>query len=481
MNIIIVDDEMIERKAMKKFIEESFSHIRVIAEAQNGRMAIEKAREHKPDVMIMDIRMPGINGLDAIELIKKELPHTKFIMVSAYDSFEYAKSAMKFGVKEYILKPSQKQETLEALIRVEKEIMAEKVHVVETQNLANQQVISAIIQNEITAETKRHFKSEGMSFFYMIQSQGAHQNLLDVLHEKVKLPYILKEVGSKLAVLVQSEKKTTHHAKADALTIARSLTQSFHEKTIIGIGLPYMEVTKLPISYQQALLAATQLEKEANVRYGFADSEERRDQDTIRKLEQSLLNEIMAGRVEQATDYYNLIEEQCSLGIFEAATLIRLRELALRMKQAVDIERGSTDAVPSGDLDTINDIRIFIKKLCEYMILYKAKHDAIALAKVYIQKHYKESLSLEEVAAYVDLTPTYFTKLFKEETRQTFIEYVTEARIEKAKHLLLQTKDSLKEIAFEVGYKDPNYFSRVFKKMVNMSPKQYRSTTSTTK
>jgi two-component system response regulator YesN len=125
---------------------------------------------------------------------------------------------------------------------------------------------------------------------------------------------------------------------------------------------------------------------------------------------------------------------------------------------------------------TKEDFVEIIRQFGERIFIQSEGNHLISKAKSYIHDHYKEPFSLEDVAAYVGLTPTYFTKMFKEQTKHTFIDYVTDYRIEKSKELLLQTNLSLKEIAFEVGY-DPNYFSRVFKKWTNLSPKQYRSTT----
>ncbi|MDY0393983.1 response regulator [Virgibacillus halophilus] len=126
MRIIIAEDELLERKAMKKFIHDRFSDMEVIAEAANGRKAIALAAEMKPDLILMDIKMPGVNGLEAIEAIHTADPAIQFILVSAYDSFAYAKEAMRFGIKDYILKPGRKEEIIQALLRVEKEIKADR-------------------------------------------------------------------------------------------------------------------------------------------------------------------------------------------------------------------------------------------------------------------------------------------------------------------------------------------------------------------
>ncbi|WP_299091977.1 response regulator [uncultured Metabacillus sp.] len=483
MKIVIVDDEMIERKAMKKLIEESFSHMKVVGEAANGRFAIKQAIQHKPDVMIMDIHMPGIDGLEAIRQILQELPKTKFIMVSAYNSFEYAKEAMKQGVKEYILKPSNKQETLEAIIRVEKEINEEKRELFETEKMAKQHLITAMMQNECTEETetmyKKHYPTANMAFFQVITTTQP-ESVSKWLNERAPCPYIKKDLGDKLIVLFITEKKSAHHVKADALTIARAICQTLPSSTTIGIGSPFAQLDKLSISYQQALLASAQLKKDAHVSYGYPLVEENVEDGTFIKLEKSLMNEIKAGRLEQANDYFLLYYDYVSKETEEKNIIPLLGEWGIRLKQSLEQHGVFFRDLQVLEAKTKDDFLELIRQFCEKIILQKEENDSIMMAKTYIHTHYKESLSLEDVAEYVKLTPTYFTKVFKEQTKRTFIDYVTDYRIEKAKELLLHTKLSLKEIAFEVGYKDPNYFSRVFKKWTNCSPKQYRSFESTT-
>ncbi|WP_216775204.1 response regulator [Metabacillus halosaccharovorans] len=478
MKVIIVDDEIIERKAMRKLITDSFTHIEVVAEAANGRIAIEEARKHKPDVMFMDIHMPGIDGIEAIRHISAELPQTKFIMVSAYDSFEYAKEAMKQGVKEYILKPSNKQETLESLLRVEKELTQERMLVEqtkkqldETEKIAKQQILNAILQNEVTADInalyQKLFPDAQTAYFFVITGSDL-QAISTLLNEKT---YLAKEQGDKLIIMLLSDKKSLHHVKADALTLARFLCQSQPTATI-GIGLPNSELSKLSISYQQALLASTQLTAKGSVPYGFPLLKENED-NTIRKLEKAILEAITTGRLEQATDYFTLYYEHLSK---QEKSIQYLREWALQVKHSLEDKGVSLRETNVLEADTKTDFIELIRYFTEKMILQGEGNDPISKAKTYIHDHYRESFSLDDVADYVELTPTYFTKLFKDQTQQTFIDYVTDYRIEKSKELLRQTNLSLKEIAYKVGYKDPNYYSRVFKKWTNLSPKQFRST-----
>lgn len=478
MNVIIVDDEMIERKAMKKFIQESFSYIQVVGEAANGRVAIELANELKPDLMLMDIKMPGIDGLEAIRQIRTQHPSIKFIMVSAFDSFQYAKEAMKEGVKEYILKPSKKEETLGAILRVCKEIEHEKQskneatkQVTESKNIAKQHLLTKIIQNDSKPEIEtlfhKLFPRANSGFFQVFQPSNTRE-IIEVLEKQSQCDFLIKEQhADKVIVLFLTDKKASHVIKADALTQARNITITL-KHLHIGIGYPYTKVEKLATSYQQASLSLAQLMQSTGVRYGFPILEEDTSERTLHRLENELLTEIEAGRIEGALNQFNLFYD------YYQKNENQLLQWAFRTKQILENQGVYLADIQILDTESKEQFFNLVTLFCNRVILKKAGNENINKAKTYIHGHYKQSLSLEEVAAHIELTPTYFTKIFKEQTKLTFIDYVTTYRIERAKELLNNTNLSLKEIAYEVGYKNPNYFSRVFKKIAKCSPKKYR-------
>lgn len=271
IKVIIVDDEVLERRALAEIISKEFNEIEVIGEAANGRIAIEMAKEHHPELMLMDIKMPGIDGVEAVKQIKKDLPDTKFIMVSAFNTFEYAKEVMQQGVKEYILKPSRKEDIIESVRRVLEEIKEELKQKAEQSELQTQ------------------------------------MNRLIALSPKERL---------------------------------------------------------------------------------------------------------------------------ASIGM----------------------------AKPNPDAWKDNHTKAIMEK-----------------AKAYIEENFKESLTLEEVSKYVELSPFYFSKLFKEQFGLTFIDFITTVRMDFAMKEMADASKSLKEICYTIGYKDPNYFSRAFKKHTGRTPSEYRS------
>src|SRR2546421_512735 len=111
IRLLIVDDEQIERDGLQAILLKGFPNL-VIEQAKNGKIAVQKAKEFQPDLVLMDIKMPGMSGLEAIEQISANTPEIKFVMVTAFDTFEYARTAIKLGVKDYVLKPSKASEII---------------------------------------------------------------------------------------------------------------------------------------------------------------------------------------------------------------------------------------------------------------------------------------------------------------------------------------------------------------------------------
>ncbi|MBD1382890.1 response regulator [Metabacillus arenae] len=470
MMVVIVDDEILERKAMKKFIEETFSNIQVAGEAANGRIAIELAASLQPDVMIMDIKMPGIDGLEAIRLIRKDYPEIKFIMVSAYESFDYAKEAMKEGVKEYILKPSRKQETIEALLRVQKEIEqehAEKDVQSESSNLLKQHFFMKAINShegeELDYLKDRLFPNMEEGLFIVMDGVFELKEVIATLQMFTEWDFLIEKIRGEITVLFIL-KWNGPDLKAEILNLARKLCIHWKEEVRIGIGFPVSQVRELKKSYQQAFKAYNQLKnQEGKIEYGFPVTETKGKPSLEHLLRESLLRGDSEKVVFEAEAYFAEVDPDSS-SVMDSGFLIKrkLEEIGVMIdfKPLTSIK---------GKAEWVEFLRVCTVAVMEFR---ESEHH-VHRAKEYINQHYQGSISLEEVAALVELSPTYFTKLFKEETGQTFIDYLTEIRMNKAKELLQTREYSLKEITYLVGYKDPNYFSRVFKKVVGCAPKRF--------
>lgn len=464
MRIIIAEDELLERKAMKKFIREQFSTMQVVAEAANGRKAIALAAALKPDLMLMDIKMPGVNGLEAIETIHTANPTIKFILVSAYDSFAYAKEAMRFGIKDYILKPGRKEEIIQALLRVEKEIRTDQQHEQEkirTDQLWKQQFLNAVMQHPVADEAKRlqqNLFPAMRSCSFIVIKTASQASCIARLQETIDMDYIVSQTDTFVIVCLIAE-----HAlqKAELLKIARNLQQA---TTSIGLGDIYTRIDKLPDAYQAAYSACLQHESRQSSGYGFLYKNAQTE--TGADWRQFVFAAIEKGHSEQAENLLKKYLPETSADELEGFYIDVMN--LLRSKHLV-LESGMFSLEQAA-----RDWHAFAKLCAMKMNAYYQSKKYAAQIESYIQDHFQEKISLEDAADAVNLSPSYFSNLFKQEFGINFTDYINRQRMEAAKAMIEENKLSIKEISYMLGYKDPNYFSRVFKKYFAESPKSFQ-------
>jgi len=468
MNVLIAEDELIERKSMKKFIEENFSKIRVIGEAVNGREAIEKTRDLHPDVILMDVKMHGIDGIEAVKQINEKFPAVKFIMVSAYDSFDYAKEAMTYGIKDYILKPGKKEEIIRALLRLKKEIVIEEERMIQQQQSRKweeEKWMKKLIQQETGTEMdvlqKKLFPEMKSCYFlvFMQNDSTSFSSITNALQQHLSHAYVLLEEEGYVAVAVILQGKTTH---PDILKTAQALHYSLGEGIYIGAGNAYTAQEKMESSFSEAYAACFHLKANQQRAYGFL-TETYQDREAIVS---KIYAAIEKGNGKEAAAYFkekqSLLEDRDKERLF-----VRLHQLMEEYQITAALP--ALNALKKAE-DWYHYLQVFGNILYER---YQANQSFNQIKK-YLQTHFKEPITLEEAAEKIQLSPNYFSNLFKQTFDMNFTEYVTMLRMEEAKALIKLNDHTLKEISYAVGYKDPNYFSRVFKKYFQQSPKQFQ-------
>lgn len=510
MKIAIVDDEALERKALQKMIRDHLPTMEVIAEAANGREAVEVADQYKPDVMLMDIKMPGIDGLEAIERIRRNHPDIKFIIVSAFDTFDYAKQAIRHGVKEYLLKPSRKEEVIGALRRVYDELMEERrkeeenrelqkrVH--QLQKLVEKEWLSVLMLEEVSLEEWKQWEallpfSIGSGMFMVIQfpSDGKKEDwkhwIEQVLSEKETARYIIgKMMDGQMPVLFFTDTADKSFAwkpmiQSLALELIQQFEQQYGQALYIGLGSPASQLEELRHSYYEALAAVQYYASQKKAKGGFlpkktvfaaaaAEQTER---------EKRLLDAARQGDLEQALPQcLSYIEEVAAHHPFAAVQQKLEETFVLLGRMLADFGIAYERTATFHSCRSLEELKKAAVEQLRHVVYHiqawrhQQANGKLGKAKDYIDEHYHHPLTLEEVAEYVGISPYYFSKLFKDRFGMTFIDYVTDVRIARAKKEMANPNKSLKEICFLVGYNDPNYFSRVFKKHTGMSPSEYR-------
>jgi two-component system, response regulator YesN len=506
IKLLIVDDEQIEREGMQAILQRAYPDL-IIEQAKNGKIAVEMAGEFRPDLILMDIMMPGMTGLEAIEHISADYPEVKFVMVTAYDMFDYARTALKLGVKDYLLKPSKPSDIVETVGKVLKEIEAERASraVNKLQQEALEKALSVVETDVVTQLLYDHVhevhidllmemldnQSTKECFVMVVMLPVGSEHLYQVIKEKVRQNgsgWVGALSGCQLPIIVFREPGKSFRSQAvflarDILLIVKSDSAA---RWFVGIGNAYESLDQIRKSYQEALNAT--MDTSLPVKYRFYSDMPVlgavSDGQLGRHREKQLFDQVRLGHWDLVTEnIMDVIQSYANTGTSLLQTQQRILEL-LWMASRVMSELGIEIDTPTYSLQAkdYRQLRTETSHLIGQMRLAheesydRLESDKIQKIKQYIIEHSHEDISLDALGSKVGLSPIYISKMFKEKLGINYIDFLTDCRIEKAKKLLANSEKSLKEITFEIGYHEPNYFSKVFKKMCNISPTEYRKT-----
>lgn len=525
--IMLADDEGIVIDSLNFIIKKEFGDSCVVEYAKTGRSVIELAEKFRPDIAIMDIQMPGINGIEAMKEIRKNNNDILFIVMSAYDKFDYAKESIKLGVIEYITKPMERTKIITVLKKgmemVDRErekrsndlIVKEKLETVIP--IIESGLIYDILLQENYAEDIDNYKTIlglNASHAYMIAivcgdgQVGSHMTNAVGSSVKMQQHYLevreyLKEyfncivgtvMANKLAVLVPYEREhMDYNERIELIDRTRELVRHMRRKTNIsfriGIGR-VRELLEMSESYNEALNAliittgSVAHADDLPIGCDYAD-------DYPIHLEKRLFEEVEKGEVNHARatagSFFDWMADNNPDSIMEIR--LKILEFALWAEHIAYEKGGMTyrfhsrqDYLPTlmGTSDMYTLKKWFQEKITDASQNSLRKREEksnsiIEMSKEYIKNNFNRDISLDEVSRVANISPYYFSKIFKEGTGENFIEYLTGIRIDKAKELLSTTEYSMKEICSMCGYSDPNYFSRSFKKNVGVTPTEYKS------
>ncbi|QJD84579.1 response regulator [Cohnella herbarum] len=506
IKLLIVDDEQIEREGLQAILLKGFPEL-VIEQAKNGNVAVQMTEQFQPDLILMDIKMPGINGIEAVERIGSKYPDIKFVMVTAYDTFEYARKAIRLGVKDYLLKPSKASEILATVGKVLKQIEEERLSL-EANRLQQDALQKAMPLVETDVVTQLLFdhvhevhldelvgllgiRTTAEKFAMLILLPPGSEGFYSAIKEKIRQSasgWVGALYGRQIPIIVFREPDRSF--RSQALSLATELLSVAKPGVgtgwFIGIGNVCGSLDQIRQSYQEALIAS--MDPSLPVKYRFYSDMPVlgvvRDGQLVKQREKQFFDQIRLGQWEQVhADFMDFIRSYEHEGADLLQTQQRVLELhwiASRVMNEMGIETDTP--LYSFQAQDYRQLRAESGNLLDRMRQSYMEHyerlepDTIQQIKQYIVEHSHEDITLEAIGKRVDLSPFYISKMFKEQLGVNYIDFLTECRIDKAKKLMGDPEKSLKEITFEVGYHDPNYFSKVFKKMCEVSPTEYRKT-----
>ncbi|MEG6585381.1 response regulator [Dendrosporobacter sp. 1207_IL3150] len=530
ITLLIADDEQLERQALRYIITRHCPCIDIIGEAGDGATAIREASQQKPDIVLLDIRMPEMNGLEAAKAIRAILPDAKIIMLTAFDEFEYAKQALKLGAVEYLLKPLRPEDLIKALQAVAEDVKQAKERIKEDKQMrkslqeAAPYIKMSFIQDLISGGITEleHFYERAA--FLGLEVKSGIVMVLDVDNfkqltqsepefKKQLVKQQLYEIASEIAgpstlvtpfssdniiIIIGSDIKEASLVKTDALNIANSIRKTVSStmgiSVTIGIGRYYSDPRDFHKSYLEALSAQRQ-------RFYLGDNQIIHIEDIPHlsgqpfrypfQNERTVVDRVRCGDRRQAKESLaKLLDEifsKCSsIDTIKASVLellivlsrsaieggANLEQLTLLNFDHISrlIQCGTKDQVYRWMFDSLDS---FLDNMLENRGGMNTR--VVNKASEYIVKNCHKNISLEEVAQSVHLSPFYFSRLFKQEKGCNFVEFLTKARVDKAKSMLQCHEHTIVRVAAESGYHDASYFCRVFRQEVGMTPNQYRN------
>lgn len=511
--VLIVDDEKMIRMGMKKVLPWDELGVGEVYTAATGKEALEILDEQHPEILITDIQMTEMTGLELIEEAKKRVPDLRVIVLTGYDNFEYARQSLRLKVQDFFLKPIEEEELANA-VKNQVEYLEQQKWEEKNRDLHERtQGAAQQIKLEYCLRSLIHNREEKESLLQTLQEEY-HFDLdqplcvvliisalyTDNLPEEEKLRAMtMKNIC--MGMVDSNERGITFNDDDGMLgiiffqeeegdmvleemeEIVDIIKDEFDMKPKVVVGSTVQGFGNLQISYNDArYLMENEKESIRDIVQNLgAESRVELFRDIYAELKGIMCTNIgntdyvmkVFNTFAKATESYNLSKSMTRRCCFEIASSLYFSY----MGDSGEVESGKLDALAKGLMSASKEEACEVTRMFISQLLGQGEenvHDIITKAKHYIDEHLAEDLSVSSIAASLYITPNYFSRLFKRVMKEGCNEYIVRKRIEKAKSLLETTSLKTGKIAMMVGYRDTNYFSLAFKKHTGKSPTKYR-------
>lgn len=532
LGVLIVDDETIIRYGIKSMIDWGKLGLVVVGTAANGQEALEIFHEYKPEIVITDIKMPVMDGIELIRRIRQESTETKVILLTCLQDFNYAREAISMGVTEYFVKSDMMPADMEAVLKRVKNTI-----VTEHNKLRQINEYQLNLQKYHIAEKKTFLKNLSMGEMHNVPEPKVEKLNLGYLkgnlyflcvgidyYEKFTHGYTDKkkqDLDTQIISLAENFLSTYKNLKGEVFngkqgeinliiklesnlsnqesyklihTFGIDLLTEIRNKTkfmvTAGVSNPFSDIQKISVAYRNAQTAY-------NFKIFFGCGRVIHFEETVGSIKNEkevyldirvLQQYIYDMRRNEVANYiqkiFCSIEKDKNL---EIVNFVSLEMVSILSNIYSHINKNDEDILDKKRefyeqikyFETANELKDwFIKSFNHLIDLIQSAYDkdknVIAKALDFIYLNYNKNISLQTISDHVHLSKNYFVNLFKREMGETFVEHLTKFRIEKAKQMLKDNNLRNCEIANLVGFKDERYFYKVFKKMTGVTPTQYK-------
>lgn len=518
LKVLLVDDEVLTIKMLQNIIEWEVYGLEIVATATDGLEAYEQFITYLPDIIITDIKMPNLNGIDFIQKVRSVNAEVEFILVSAHADFEYVKKAMKLGCSDYILKPIDEYELTNSIKKIVFKISGQiaKDQLVEKSKLQmKKNILSNYMKTGINVHAaKRLIKELRISFHYYHLMNISISN--DTINEYENLSYLINtQMDYIVKRLEQIISEHVEHLLFEydgqfwmvlifesninkIITLSQKVIEfiktEFGLHTCICFSNKANSLEQLPLMYSRVLLLnrySFYQNDEAILGYGYNCAEQ--EFDKINMIDETknmsiLINQLdTAGAIQKLNEVLNISHDigPNSLDLiyeFCYEVILTIKKI-LTVNNIVDAAANEILNLSYEDLMnyvTMKELKKFMIKVIQSIsnsnvVDYKVKYtEPVEQSIEILKRQYDQNISLDDICNEIAVSKNYFCYLFKREVGQSVWSYLTDIRINKAKELLENTDMKSYEIAFHIGYDNPSYFSKVFKKYENVTPNEYR-------
>ena len=535
LKVFLVEDESIVREGLKNNIPWREYGYEFMGEANDGEMALPMIRKIQPDVLITDIKMPFMDGLALSRIVTQEIPGIKIIIISGYDEFEYAQQAIRVGVEQYLLKPVTRGALRKVLLELREKIENEREQksyletfqneMKEYEDYARRNFLEKVFGGVLSVQQiyeeagKLELELEGPCYnLVLLNLQVKRQNPEIGVREPEGFGRIQEEFFryfmrfpeyltfrwniSLLGILIMGEKEQMEELKERCIrNIEKICTKE--ENTMewyTAVGDPVERLSLMPECYTKVnhILAHRFFHPEQHI-LTEKDTEEflpGKDTKSFEAVDSAKVSPeiiqgfLREGKQEELEDfikgYLAGVKDALESRLFRDYLLLNIRFTIINYMEKLGVTKQNylpadeNDKVREASLNS-RDIHDYMKELLERALALRDEESVNQGKRIlkkgleYIEENYSDdAFSLNNVAGAIGVSGNYFSSVFSQEMQMTLIEYVTKKRMEKARKLLRQTEKHSGEIAAEVGYKDPHYFSFLFKKTQGCTPRDYR-------
>lgn len=530
LKVFLAEDEFIIREGIKNNIDWQAHGYEFCGEASDGELAFPLIQKTRPDILITDIKMPFVDGLALSRLVKKELPETEIIILSGYEEFDYAKEAIQIGVARYLLKPINGETLLQEIDSVaeiilgkqkEKEIREKYQKEMEENSLRDQM---DLFQHLVTGDCSMEellsvadkldlkimapwysivlLKIQSMKHDYEEYSGSivvVDERIVKLAEPEHVLIFDRALEGRAFLFKADSEDELLAYQKEYLGDVKEVLSSYMNLRYFGGIGTPVNRLREIPASFEDASHAFAHrylvaesciLDSSLLMQEGAAEQEDFRisavnpEQIDRTKMQEFLRTGDLDEVVYFVDEFFGKLDGGAMKSrIFRQYITMDAYFSIVDFLKGLGLQKDEIEA-PDQDSSILQDEKSamdYIVRIMEKALVLREKkassryEDVVSEVIHYIEDNYaQEELSLNLLASHVNFSPNHLSMIFSQQTGQTLIRYLTDYRMNRAKELLRCSSKKSSVISMEVGYKDPHYFSYLFKKTQGMTPTQYR-------